>query len=87
MSRVLDFKELPEGPRVWLDPLLTAARVVAVLLMSLALMGPQSIHARDATEVQGIDIVLTIDLSLSMQAADIRPTASSPAKPWSTTSS
>lgn len=73
MSRVLDFKELPEGPRVWLDPLLTATRVVSVLLMSLALMGPQSIHARDATEVQGIDIVLTIDLSLSMQAADIRP--------------
>ncbi|MET0388338.1 MAG: VWA domain-containing protein, partial [Polyangiales bacterium] len=32
-----------------------------------------SIHARDATDVQGIDMVLTIDLSLSMQAADIRP--------------
>jgi len=73
VSRALDLKALPEGPRMWLEPLLTAARVVSVLLMSLALMGPQSIHARDATEVQGIDIVLTIDLSLSMQAADVRP--------------
>lgn len=73
VSRALDLKALPEGPRVWLEPALTAARVVSVLLLGLALMGPQSIHARDVTEVQGIDIVLTMDLSLSMQAADIRP--------------
>jgi Ca-activated chloride channel family protein len=73
VSRALDLLQLPEGPKVWLEPLLTAARVVSVLLFSLALMGPQSIHARDVTEVQGIDIVLTMDLSLSMQAADIRP--------------
>jgi len=73
VSRASDLHSLPEGPRLWLEPLLTGARAVSVLLMSLALMGPQSIHARDATEVQGIDIVLTIDLSLSMQAADIRP--------------
>jgi Ca-activated chloride channel family protein len=73
VSRALDMKALPEGSKLWLEPLLTAARVVSVLLFSLALMGPQSIHARDVTEVQGIDMVLTIDLSLSMQAADIRP--------------
>jgi Ca-activated chloride channel family protein len=73
VSRGFDFGRLPEGPRVWLEPLLTAARVVSVLLMALSLMGPQSIHARDVTDVQGIDIVLTVDLSLSMQAADIRP--------------
>ncbi len=73
MSRARDLAALPQGMRVWLEPALVAARVVAVLLMALALMGPQSIHARDVTEVQGIDIVLTLDLSLSMQAADIRP--------------
>lgn len=63
----------PLGPRAWLTPFLLAVRVVSVLLLALSLMGPQSIHARDATEVQGIDIVLCLDLSLSMQAADIRP--------------
>jgi Ca-activated chloride channel family protein len=73
VSRGLDLRALPEGPRIWIEPLLVAARVVTVLLMALSLMGPQSIHARDATEVQGIDIILTVDLSLSMQAADIRP--------------
>ena len=42
-------------------------------MLVAALMGPQSIHARDSAEVEGIDIVLTLDLSLSMQASDIRP--------------
>ncbi|HEX4352248.1 MAG TPA: VWA domain-containing protein, partial [Polyangiales bacterium] len=73
VSRAFDLSALPEGPRVWLEPILTGARVVSVLLMALCLMGPQSIHARDTTDVQGIDIVLTMDLSLSMQAADIKP--------------
>jgi Ca-activated chloride channel family protein len=72
-SQAAELGSLPQGFRAWLDPMLIAARVVAVLLLALALMGPQSIHARDATEVQGIDIILTLDLSLSMQAADIKP--------------
>jgi Ca-activated chloride channel family protein len=61
------------GWRTWFRHAPTGARVVAVVLMALALMGPQSIHARDSAEVEGIDILLTLDLSLSMQAADIRP--------------
>jgi len=73
VSQAAELGALPQGLRVWLEPALLAARVVAVWLMGLALMGPQSIHARDTTEVQGIDIVLTLDLSLSMQAADIKP--------------
>jgi Ca-activated chloride channel family protein len=59
--------------RQWIAPFATAARVVAVTLLALALMGPQSIRARDDSEVQGIDIVLALDVSLSMQASDILP--------------
>jgi Ca-activated chloride channel family protein len=73
VSQASQLAALPQGWRAWIEPVLVGARVVAVLLMGLALMGPQSIHARDATEVQGIDIVLSLDLSLSMQAADIKP--------------
>lgn len=61
------------GWRAWLPDLMTALRVVALALIGVGLMGPQSIHARNATDVDGIDIVLTLDLSGSMQAADIRP--------------
>jgi Ca-activated chloride channel family protein len=68
-----ELQALQGGYRVWLSACLTAARVLAVTLLAIGLMGPQSIHARNRTDVEGIDIVLTLDLSLSMQAADIKP--------------
>ena len=52
----------------------TALRTVALVLIAIGLAGPQSIHARDTAEVSGIEIVLTLDMSGSMEAADIRPT-------------
>ena len=73
VSRGVDLAGLPTGPRVYLEPLTTGLRTVAVLLLALALMGPQSIHARDATEVQPCVDAGTLDLSLSMQAQDIAP--------------
>jgi Ca-activated chloride channel family protein len=74
VSRGRDLQSLAVGPRIWLGALLTGMRVVAVALIAMALMGPQSIHARNATEIEGIDIVLTLDVSMSMQAADVKPT-------------
>jgi len=73
VSRFTELAALSGGYRRLLPPLLSAMRVVALLLIGGALMGPQSIHARNSTEVQGIDIVVAMDLSLSMQAADIKP--------------
>jgi Ca-activated chloride channel homolog len=73
VSRGADLKSLSSGYRLWLSAGVTGMRVLAVACMALALMGPQSIHARNETDVDGIDIVLTLDLSLSMQAADIKP--------------
>ena len=51
-----------------------ALRTVAIALLTLGLMGPQSIHARSTAEVSGIEIILTLDMSRSMEATDIRPT-------------
>ncbi|MEO0324614.1 MAG: VWA domain-containing protein [Myxococcota bacterium] len=73
VSRGLDLAALKPGWRRWAVALPTGLRATAVLLLGLGLMGPQSIHARDRTEIEGIDIVLILDMSLSMQAADIRP--------------
>jgi Ca-activated chloride channel family protein len=72
-SRGDDLALLPRGRKVVLRPLLYALRATALGLFALALMGPQSIHARNASEVEGIDIMLTLDVSLSMQASDIAP--------------
>ena len=73
ISRGHDVALGKRGWRVWLKESTTGMRVVAVTLMAFALAGPQSIHARDRSELEGIDIVLVLDLSLSMQAADIQP--------------
>ncbi|RLB56239.1 MAG: VWA domain-containing protein [Deltaproteobacteria bacterium] len=63
----------PRGRRVWAQDSTVGMRVTATALLAFALMGPQSIHARDRAELEGIDIVLTLDASLSMQAADVQP--------------
>jgi Ca-activated chloride channel family protein len=72
-SRVRDLAMAGPGRKLFFLPAPMAMRVTAVALLGLALMGPQSIHARDQSEVEGIDIVLTLDMSGSMQASDIRP--------------
>jgi Ca-activated chloride channel homolog len=73
ISRGRDLAALPVGLRVRLRPVLYALRFASIVLLVLGLMGPQSIHARERSELEGIDIVLTLDLSLSMQASDITP--------------
>ena len=73
VSRGFDLAAMPRGLRARLRPLLLGMRVSTLLLCVLGLMGPQSIHAKNRTELDGIDIMLTLDLSLSMQASDITP--------------
>lgn len=58
----------------------SALRAVALALIVVGLAGPQSIHARDTAEVSGIEIMVTLDMSGSMEAADIRPTRFSATK-------
>ena len=73
ISRAADLGVQVGGWRKFLRTFPPGARAAALLGIGLALMGPQSVHARDRAEVEGIDIVLTLDMSLSMEAADIRP--------------
>ena len=62
-----------EGFRKHLPQIAIALRVAALGAMILAFMRPQSTRARDPIEIEGIDILLTLDLSLSMRATDIAP--------------
>lgn len=74
VSRTRDLAKVARPSiRQWVAPALDGARLLAVGLMTLALMGPQSVHAREDNETMGIDIMLTLDCSLSMQASDILP--------------
>ena len=74
MSRTKALREQNQTWRNRLSMLPAAFAVVSIALLAIALMGPQSIHARDRAEVNGIEIIITMDMSGSMQAADIEPT-------------
>ena len=57
-----------------------ALRVVAIALVAVAMARPQRVDAPDELELSGIDIVISLDLSGSMRAADLQPTRLEAAK-------
>lgn len=56
-----------------LYPLLIALRCLAVASIAIALSHPQSRLSRQEVKVEGIDIVLALDVSGSMLACDFKP--------------
>jgi Ca-activated chloride channel homolog len=68
------FAARPRGWRTGLLGLLPALRLAAVALAVVALGRPQSRDARTRDlSVEGIDIVIALDVSTSMEAGDFRP--------------
>jgi Ca-activated chloride channel homolog len=59
----------PSGPRVWLRDFPGVLRSVAVVFGILALARPVNTLRPDIQDEEGIDIILVLDLSGSMQAA------------------
>lgn len=51
----------------------TVLRVAVVVLVGVAMARPQSTRAADDLELEGIDIVISLDLSGSMQETDLVP--------------
>ncbi len=70
-SRVGDMRRARRGLVSWLAPLPRALRLVAVGLIVIALARPQT-YAREVVELEGIDIMLVLDLSKSMTERDLR---------------
>lgn len=72
-SRLALLRRLGGGHRRRFAQAPLGLRLGALLLVVVALSRPQSVHARLPTEVEGIDLMMVLDMSLSMQAADINP--------------
>ena len=68
------------GWRTWIPPFSTGLRALIVALLALALARPQDSTERSAVNVEGIDLVLTLDLSGSMATPDMDPTRLGAAK-------
>ncbi len=63
---------VPEGWRVRLLPLLNVFRWVVLVLMIIALAGPRQVLEETEHKSEGIDIVLSLDISGSMAAEDFK---------------
>ena len=72
-SNAAAFRGVRKSLRLQLRPLLPLLRIVAALLLLVALARPQEHRSEEFIESEGIDIVLAIDVSGSMQAEDLLP--------------
>ncbi len=61
------------GIKTRLIPVSVGLKSAAVALLAVAMARPMDSAIRTQSETEGIDIMLTLDLSLSMAAADIEP--------------
>ncbi|MBI4508951.1 MAG: VWA domain-containing protein [Deltaproteobacteria bacterium] len=69
-SRVADLRWSRRGVVSWLSSLPRVLRLVAIGLIAVALARPQAFK-RQEIEVEGIDIMLVLDLSRSMEERDL----------------
>lgn len=64
---------VPPTMKIKLRPFLTILRTIAVIMFVIVLARPQSSNVTENVESEGIDIVLSLDVSGSMLAEDLRP--------------
>lgn len=80
VSSLQGLKGLPVSWKVRFRPLLIVLRIVAFAALVTALARPQTSNTSDSIDSEGIDIVLSIDISGSMLAEDLRPNRMEAAK-------
>ena len=73
LSSVEGLKGAPRTLRYWLRHLPVVLRCAVIILLAVALARPQSSEQGSTTTVEGIDIVLALDVSGTMLAADFQP--------------
>lgn len=67
------FAKAPRTLRQYLRHLLFALRCIAVALLIVAIARPQTSSSRESINTEGIDIILSVDVSTSMDAEDLKP--------------
>lgn len=67
------FNKLPKSWKAYLRHIVFALEIAALSLLIIALARPQSSSKDQKINVEGIDIVLAMDISSSMLAADLKP--------------
>lgn len=73
VGSIAAYEKVSRGWRTWLVHLPMLLRCVAFALIVTILARPQTSDAWDESEVEGIDIMLVMDVSSSMLAEDLKP--------------
>ncbi len=73
LSTLTGVNRLRPGRKVRLRPVLFVLRLLSILFIVIALARPQSSNVTESIDSEGIDIVLSIDVSGSMLAEDLKP--------------
>lgn len=72
-SGISVFKDMPKSPKTWLIHSLFLLRLLTLSLLIIALARPQSVSSKQNINIEGIDIVMALDVSSSMLARDLKP--------------
>lgn len=72
-SDMSGFVKLPKTWKAYLRHLLFALKMAALALLIVALARPQSASTNQKSNIEGIDIVMAMDVSGSMLARDLKP--------------
>ncbi len=72
-SDMYGFAQLPKTWKAYLRHLLFALKMAALALLIVALARPQSSSTNATSNIEGIDIVMAMDVSGSMLARDLKP--------------
>jgi len=73
LTTISGLKTIQGGAKARFRPALLWLRLVAILMLIVALARPQSTNATSLSDSDGIDIVLSMDISGSMMAEDFEP--------------
>ena len=72
-SNILSMKKLRTGMNSLLVLVPDILKIAAVILLAVALLRPQDIKKQTQEKIKGIDILIALDISGSMQAEDLEP--------------
>ena len=72
-SGISVFEGMPTSPKTWLQHILFVIRILILGLLIIALARPQSVSSKQDINIEGIDIVMALDVSSSMLARDLKP--------------
>lgn len=80
VSSTRAFKNKKVAGRVWMIPLCRVLDLVAIGFLIVSICRPQSPDSLSTSSIEGTDIVISLDISESMSAPDLRPNRMEAAK-------